>query len=136
MVTEFVAQLARIDVERPHIAARLMLWARKGALRARGRDARHIPRDPSELPERHAAYEVDPIVLLLEAARQQIITPDAAELITATRLNGLTVQCVANDQGVPASRLYKQRQVAEVRLAAAFRDGRISAMSIAPPSAV
>ncbi|MGW3774447.1 hypothetical protein [Actinomadura verrucosospora] len=134
LVTEFVAQLARIDIERPHIAARLMLWARKGALRARGRDARHIPCDPNELPVHHATYDLDPIMLLLEAARQQIITSAAAELVIATRLNGLSVQCMASDQGVPASRLYKLRQVAEGRLAAAIRDGRISAMSTAPPS--
>ena len=35
LLTEFVAQLPRIDAERSHIAARLLLWAHKGALRAR-----------------------------------------------------------------------------------------------------
>ncbi|MFA1550748.1 hypothetical protein [Actinomadura chokoriensis] len=131
LLTEFVAQLARIDIERPHIAARLMLWARKGALRARGRDARHVPCDPSELPDHPPVSDVDPVVLLLEAARQGIITSAAAELINATRLDGLSVQRLAKDKGEPASRLYKQRQVAEVRLVDAIRDGRISVMSAA-----
>ena len=132
LLTEFVAQLTRIDIDRPHIAARLMLWARKGALRARGRDARQVPCDPSELPSRSPVSDVDPVVLLLEAARQEIITSAAAELIIATRLDGLSVQYLAKGSGVPASRLYKQRQVAEDGLLAAIRDGRISAMSIAP----
>ena len=127
LLTEFVAQLPRIDIERPHIAARLMLWARKGALRARGRDARHVPCDPWELPGRPSVPDTDPIVLLLDAVRQGILTSAGAELIIATRLDGLSVQRVARDMGVPASRLYKQRRDAEERLLAAIRNDQISA---------
>ncbi|MCD0450417.1 hypothetical protein LO762_14630 [Actinocorallia sp. API 0066] len=43
-VAEFVAQLQQIDLGRPHVVARLLLWARKGALRARGRETRHVMR--------------------------------------------------------------------------------------------
>ncbi|MFI0411191.1 hypothetical protein [Actinomadura sp. 3N508] len=129
LLTEFVAQLARIDIERPHIAARLMLWARKGALRARGREMRDVPYDPDELPAPASISETDPVALLLNAARQEIITPAAAELIIATRLDGLSVQKLASEQGVPASRLYKQRQAAELRIVSAIQEGRISATS-------
>lgn len=134
LLTEFIAQLARIDIERPHIAARLMLWARKGALRARGRETRDVPCDPSQLPDQASYSDVDPIELLLDAARQEIITPSAAEAIIATRLDGQSVRGLAESRGMPASRLYKQRQTAELRLVAAIREGRISAMSVAPPS--
>ncbi|WP_344586521.1 hypothetical protein [Actinomadura vinacea] len=52
LLTEFVAQLDGIDITRPHIAARLMLRARKGALRARGRESRHLPCASEEMPSR------------------------------------------------------------------------------------
>ncbi|TMQ92729.1 sigma-70 family RNA polymerase sigma factor [Actinomadura soli] len=132
LLTEFIAQLARIDIQRPHIAARLMLWARKGALRARGRETRDVPCDPSELPAPASISEVDPIELLLDATRQGIINPAVAELIIATRLDGLSIRKLAEHRGMPASRLYKQRQTAELRLVTAIREGRISAMPVAP----
>ncbi|TMR29264.1 RNA polymerase sigma factor [Actinomadura geliboluensis] len=133
LLTEFVAQVARIDTSRPHVAARLMFWARKGALRARGREARYLPCDPRELPDRAVAAGVDPVLLLLDAARQGVLSPAAAELIIATRLDGTSVQEYARVQGVPAKRLYKQRHAAEARLVAAVQDGRVSADSAVPP---
>ncbi|OLT34228.1 hypothetical protein BJF79_33660 [Actinomadura sp. CNU-125] len=131
LLTEFVAQLARIDIDRPHIAARLMLWARKGALRVRGRETQLVPYDPSGMPEGPAAAtaEDDPVHLLLDSVRQGIVTPDAAELVIATRLEGLSVQEIARRRQLPASRLYKQRHAAEVRIVAAVKDGRISSTS-------
>ena len=134
LLTEFIAQLARIDIERPHIAARLMLWARKGALRARARDIRHVPWDPCELPHPTPASDIDPVVLLLDAVRQEIITSAAAELIIATRLDGESVQNIAQQRQMAASRLYKQRHTAEVHLKTAIQDGRISTASASPAS--
>ncbi|WP_131740468.1 hypothetical protein [Actinomadura roseirufa] len=141
LLTEFVAQLTRIDLTRRHIAARLMLWARKGAQRARGRELRHMPCDPHELPDHgvpanSAPVTIDPIALVLEAARQEIVSPSAAELIIATRLDGTAMQDPARDRGVPVKRLYKQRQVAEARVVAAIKDGRISAMSVRPAGGI
>ncbi|WP_157431121.1 hypothetical protein [Actinomadura macra] len=137
LLTEFVAQLTRIDTKRPHIAARLMLWARKGALRARGREDRALPCDPTQLPElpdRAPAFSVDPAVLLLDTARQRIISREAAELIIATRLDGSSVQELALTKRIAANKLYKQRRIAESRIAAAIQDGRISSISAAPAS--
>src|SRR5690606_15130267 len=127
LLTEFVAQLPRIDIERPHLAARLILWARKGALRARGRDVRHVPCDPWELPSRPPVFDTYPIALLLDAVRREVITSAGAELIIASRFSGLSIQCMARDMGGPASRLYRRRQDAEARLLAAIRDDRIAA---------
>ncbi|WP_329521846.1 hypothetical protein [Spirillospora sp. NBC_01491] len=128
LLIEFVAQLAQIDIGRPRIPARLMLWARKGALRARGREAFLVPCDPWELPDRADASGADPVTLLLDAARKKIITPAAAELIISTRLDGMSVQAIARDRRVPASKLYRQREAAETRLVAAIRDGDLSSM--------
>ncbi|TYB43865.1 hypothetical protein [Actinomadura chibensis] len=133
LLTEFVAQLARVDVERPHIAARLMLWARKGALRARGRGLRDMPCDPFELPTGASGPDIDAVVLLLDAARQGIISPAGVELISSTRLDGVSVQDLAREWGVPASRLYKQRKAAEMRIVTAIREGHISTALTAAP---
>ncbi|GGU89736.1 hypothetical protein GCM10010182_00170 [Actinomadura cremea] len=130
LLTEFVAQLARIDLDRPHIAARLMLWARKGALRARGREARLVPCDPQELPGDPVSTSGDPLELLLEAVRQGVITSSDAELVITTRLEGVAVQDIARGHGVAARRLYKQRRTAEERIIAALHDGRLCGPSL------
>ena len=126
LLTEFVAQLQRIDTGRPHIVERLLLWARKGALRARGRESWSVPCDPEELPVRSSGG--DPVGLVVEAVRQGVIGAEAAALIIATRLDGVSVQDFARERGVPADRLYKRRRVAEARLVAAVRDGQVWAM--------
>lgn len=132
MLTEFVAQLARINLHDPHIAARLMQWARKGAFRARCRTTRELPIDPCELGERRPAADADLAVLVRDAAHQDIIRSQDAELIIATRLDGRSVQDMAQAWGVAAWRLYTGRQAAEAKLAAAIRDGRVSVEGIFP----
>ncbi|MFI0354243.1 hypothetical protein [Actinomadura sp. 9N407] len=130
LLTEFVAQLARIDTTRPNISARLMLWARKGALRALGWEARHLPRDPWELSSApHVNKDTDPVLLLLDAVRREIITPAAASLIIATRLDAASVRDIAREQGISSDRLYRQRREAESRLVAAIRNGTLFASS-------
>jgi hypothetical protein len=132
LLTEFVAQLARIDLDGRHIAARLMQWARKGAFRARCRTVRELPTNPYELGERRSLPDVDLAELVREAARQDVITPEDADLIIATRLQGRSVQDLAQVRDIAAWRLYTGRQAAEAELAAAIRDGRVSAESIFP----
>ncbi|WP_433476547.1 hypothetical protein ACQPZP_05530 [Spirillospora sp. CA-142024] len=126
LVAEFITQLTRIDIDRRRIAARLMAWARKGALRARGHQVRQEPRDPKQFPLRPAASGTDPADLLVKAARSQIITSAAAELIAATRLDGEEVSEIAQRRRVSANQLYKQRRVAEAKIVAAIREGRLS----------
>ncbi|GAA2456095.1 hypothetical protein GCM10010191_89270 [Actinomadura vinacea] len=129
LLTEFVAQLHGIDITRPHIAARLMLWARKGALRARARESRHLACTPEEMPSCPSGQDSDPVDLLLRAARQEIITPDMASLIIATRLDGVCLTDIAQDRGIAPSRLYRRRMNAEARLAAAIHAGDLSPTS-------
>lgn len=132
LLTEFVAQLQRIDLSGPHIAARLMQWARKGAFRARCRAVRELPTDPYELGEHRSSPDVDPAALVWDAARQGVITSEEAELIVVTRLEGRSVQNLAQARDVAAWRLYAGRQAAEAELATAIRDGRVSAESLFP----
>ena len=124
LVTEFVAQLGRIDITRRNIAPRLLLWARKGALRARGREFQQVNLEALELPA--APAETDPVCVLVEAVRVRVLSPAAAELINATRLQGQTLRDYARGLGAPADRLYKQRRTAETRLASAIAKGQVS----------
>ncbi|MCP2336960.1 hypothetical protein [Actinomadura rupiterrae] len=145
MLTEFLAQLPRIDLDRPRIATRLLWWGRKGALRERGRGLRVEPRDPHEALERADQHEtasdgglqgsvcsspVEPADLLGLAIRQGIIRAEDAELIRATRLQGQSLRHVARGRGEAESKLYSQRERAEARLATAMASGQVSARAV------
>ncbi|GLZ15888.1 hypothetical protein Acsp04_61230 [Actinomadura sp. NBRC 104425] len=127
MLTEFVAQLAHIDIQRPNIAPRLLFWARKGALRVRARERRHLACDPLQMPAGpNIPEKAGPETVLKEAVNQDIISPASASLIAATRLNGRSVKDVALEQGIPAHHLYRQRKAAEKALLNAIRTGQLS----------
>lgn len=131
MLAEFVAQLARIDIQRPNIAPRLLFWARKGALRVRARERRHLPCDPMQMPTGPiVTEEAGPETVLKEAVGQKIISPASASLIAATRLGGRSVRDIALEQGIPAHQLYRQRKAAEKSLVNAIRTGQLSVTSI------
>ena len=132
LLTEFVAYLPRIDTDRPHIAARLLFRARKGALRTRSRELRPTVGDPRELPAPPAPPQPAPVELLLQATQAGIITAADTELIIATRLDGLTVQHLARRQGAATKTLYKRRHRAETRLLAAIRNGELCGEASVP----
>lgn len=124
MVTNFVAQLRRIDLDRPNILPRLLLWAKKGALQVRARELASIE-ICAETPET-VAVDTEPFMVLAEAVRCRVITADEAKLINATRLEGQALRAYAGRLGVPADRLYKRRRAAETRLARAIEEGQVS----------
>ncbi|WP_143044115.1 hypothetical protein [Nonomuraea jiangxiensis] len=132
MVTYFVAQLRRIDLDRPNILPRLLLWARKGALGVRARELASIE-ICAETPE-PVALDTEPFMVLAEAVRCHVITPDEAKLINATRLEGQALRAYAGRLGVPADRLYKRRRAAEARLARAIEEGQVSVSCDGPAS--
>lgn len=134
MVTAFVAQLRRIDLDRPHILPRLLMWARKGALQVRAREFASIE-ICAEVPDQ-VAVTAEPFLVLAEAVRCQVITPGEAKLINATRLEGQTVRGYATRSGISADRLYKRRRVAEARLARAIEAGQVSVSGDGPGSNV
>ncbi|RBQ20571.1 hypothetical protein DP939_05610 [Spongiactinospora rosea] len=124
MVTEFVAQLGRIDLDRPNILPRLLMWARKGALRARARELAAVE-VCDQIPQPTATL-AEPFLVLAEAVRCRVISCDEAKLINATRLEGQTLRAYAERSGIPADRLYKRRRAAETRLARAIEEGQVS----------
>ncbi|NRQ30658.1 sigma-70 family RNA polymerase sigma factor [Nonomuraea sp. NN258] len=124
MVTNFVEQLRRIDLDRPNILPRLLMWARKGALRVRARELASIE-VCAETPEQ-VSVAAEPFMVLAEAVRCRIISPDEAKLINATRLEGQPLRAYAARLGLPADRLYKRRRAAEARLARAIEEGQVS----------
>lgn len=145
MLTEFVAQLPRVDLDRAGIAARLLCWGRKGALRERGRGLRVEPHDPHEiqnLADRANALSVEgargtacsslvePADLLELAVRKQVISPDDAELIRVTRLQGRRLRHYARELGEAESKLYSRRERAEARLVGAMASGQISVTAV------
>ncbi|MFF0771872.1 hypothetical protein ACFYUK_23510 [Nonomuraea wenchangensis] len=132
MVTYFVAQLRRIDLDRPNILPRLLLWAKKGALRVRARELASIE-ICADLPE-PVALDTEPFMVLAEAVRCRVITSDEAKLINATRLEGQALRAYAGRLGMPADRLYKRRRAAEARLARAIEEGQVSVSCDGPAS--
>lgn len=132
MVTNFVAQLRRIDLDRPNILPRLLMWARKGALQVRARELASVELC-GEMPE-EAAMTAEPFLVLAKAVRCRVITSDEAKLINATRLEGQALRAYAARSGVPADRLYKRRRVAESRLARAIEEGQVSVSYDGPGS--
>ncbi|RSN08327.1 hypothetical protein DMB42_19940 [Nonomuraea sp. WAC 01424] len=132
MVTTFVAQLRRIDLDQPNILPRLLMWARKGALQARAREltSNEICAD---VPE-PVALDAEPFMVLAEAVRCHVITADEAKLINATRLEGQALRAYAGRMGLPADRLYKRRRAAEARLARAIEEGQVSVSCEGLPS--
>ncbi|MET8986951.1 hypothetical protein ABZW49_16000 [Nonomuraea wenchangensis] len=132
MVTYFVAQLRRIDLDRPNILPRLLLWAKKGALRVRARELASVE-ICADLPEL-VALDTEPFMVLAEAVRCRVITSDEAKLINATRLEGQALRAYAGRLGVPADRLYKRRRAAEARLARAIKEGQVSVSCDGPAS--
>ncbi|MEV4477033.1 hypothetical protein [Nonomuraea sp. NPDC049504] len=132
MVTYFVAQLRRIDIDRPNILPRLLLWAKKGALRVRARECSSVE-ICADVPE-PVALDGEPFMVLAEAVRCQVISSDEAKLINATRLEGQALRAYAGRLGVPADRLYKRRRAAEARLARAIEEGQVSVSCDGPAS--
>ncbi|MBO2451623.1 hypothetical protein J4573_31350 [Actinomadura barringtoniae] len=132
LLTEFLAQLPKIDIDRGHIGARLVCWARKGAFRARGHNARHTLLDARRVPwlmQSPERIEPELAALLAEAVHQEVISASAADLINATRLQGMSVTDYARTHGLPAARLLKRRARAEARLAAAITEGQVQAIT-------
>ncbi|MBO2451659.1 hypothetical protein J4573_31530 [Actinomadura barringtoniae] len=130
ILTEFVAQLQRIDITRSHIAARLLVWAdRKGAVRARAGALQQVPTDPVELNTTAPHPVSEPASLLADAVRQQIITAAEAKLINTTRLESVPLAEYARVCGEPEKKLYSRRERAEARLVTAIGEGQVSAIS-------
>ncbi|WP_344587557.1 hypothetical protein [Actinomadura vinacea] len=126
LLVAFHDGLLRIDIERPKIAQRLLWRSAKAVERAYRVRVRVVPVEPAMLaqiaprrgrPEQH-------VDLLMDAAvRQGTLTRLEAEIVIATRLEGVAPDSVAKQLGIGYEALMKRRRRAEERLVAAMRDG-------------
>ncbi|MBD2896236.1 hypothetical protein amrb99_51800 [Actinomadura sp. RB99] len=123
-LTAFYDALLTIDLERPKIAVRLLAQSAKVVERQYRPRARVVPVDPSTLarvapcssPSNGTVDE------LLEAAvRQDVISRVDAEIIAATRLDGVAPAELAERLGTSYDALMKRRRRAEMRLVEAMR---------------
>ena len=125
----FLAELATIDVSRPHIMVRLR-WAAYRAGHAALREALDAP-----FPSSNASVSASPLApcghpdsVLARAVEDGAISSAEAELIGSTRLEKTPLAVVAEQRGASYEATKKARQRAERRLALHLRDG-MDAMS-------
>ncbi|MGC9667414.1 hypothetical protein ACNTMW_12765 [Planosporangium sp. 12N6] len=124
LLTAFVAALREVKVGGPRVVQRLLsatFTAARAALRADEPRAKA----PGELPV-PAPTTGHPDVVLARAVAVGVITPAEAELIGATRLDGVAVADYAARLGKAPKAVYKARDRAEERLVAAVCSGDLS----------
>jgi hypothetical protein len=125
LLAAFFQALLRVDLERPKIAQRLVAQSAKSVVRSYRPRVRTVPVDPSTMATLHPAArssEGHPDLLLDSAVRQHVITADEAEIIGATRLEGVAPADLAERLGTSYEALIKRRRRAEMRLVEAMRD--------------
>lgn len=124
----FLDALARIDLQRPHVLARLR-WA---AYRAGKRALSEALDAPTPVPPGYRSAPPrppwgHPDLVLARAVREGVLTRTEADLIGATRLEDVAVDGWAAEHGTTIDAAYKTRRRAELRLAAYLRQAAIEA---------
>ena len=124
LLAAFVAALHSMKLGGPRVAQRL-LSATFTAARAMLRADHERPKMPVELPV-SAPTAGHPDLALARAVTAGVVTAFEAELIGATRLEGVPVAGYAQGLGKTTKAVYKARDRAEERLVAAIRAGVLS----------
>ncbi|KAA5825423.1 hypothetical protein F1721_32815 [Saccharopolyspora hirsuta] len=122
VLTGFLTELAHIDLRRPGIMTRLR-WAayRAGHTALRESLDAPVPSGSGFRSTEPAPPWGHPDFVLARAVAEGVITAAEAELIGATRLEGLPLQTAAEQRGVSYEAIKKTRRRAELRLAAYLR---------------
>ena len=115
----FIAELTRIDVRKPRIMLRLR-WAAYRTGHASLREALDAPTPTGSVFAPAAAPPSwgHPDFVLARAVAEHIITAHEAELVGATRLEGIPLAVAAGGQGISYEAAKKTRHRAERRLVA------------------
>ncbi|GIH02898.1 hypothetical protein Rhe02_09650 [Rhizocola hellebori] len=129
----FLDALTHAPLEPPQMWLRLCWAAWRGGLRAVPQEEMlelswDVP-SGSRLPRRPYGH---PDLLLGRACRAGVITPDAAELIGATRYGGELIDVLAAQKDITPAALRKRRRAAELRLASVLRTGDLSGPAHTP----
>lgn len=127
VLTGFLNAVASVDVDRPHVLARLR-WA---AYRA-GLAALYEELDaPTPLPPGFRSTPPrppwgHPDLVLARAVREQVLTRTEADVIGSTRLEDISVSQWATDHHTTVQSVYKMRRRAERRLTDYLRQNETS----------
>jgi hypothetical protein len=126
VVAGFLAELRTTDLDQPRVWLRL-LWAawRSGQRVCRTHDFVELPEDvPVGASTPRVPYG-HPDLLLGRAVAAGVITAYEADLIGETRLGGVLVEQLADQQGLSAPVLRMRRQRAERKLVPALSRGQV-----------
>ncbi|GAA1625535.1 hypothetical protein ACFQY4_35205 [Catellatospora bangladeshensis] len=128
ILAAFLHALRTADLDRPRLWYRLTWAAWRGgeAVIKKIRDTEELPLDLSSGSRTPKMPYGHPDLLLGRAAAAGLISPESAELISATRFGDALIEALAAEQGVTASVLRMRRRRAERAVAAAVARGDLS----------
>jgi len=131
LLAGFVARLATVDLDQARICGRLIDAGARAVKRAREHveDADAIRVDAAWSLPPHQPWD-HPDWVLARAVSAAVIDPDECLLISATRLDELPLQVVADKIGISVAVAAAWRRKAERRLAAAIADGEIGHVAL------
>ena len=126
----FLTALNTIDPDSGRLAARLCWAGSRAGLALRHRDEDEVRRRAAGADGAGGAAPRQPWghpdFVLAAAVRAGVITADEADLIGATRLDGVRLEQAAVDRGATRAAVLKRRYRAERRLVAALDSGDLS----------
>lgn len=124
----FMEALGRVELSWSHPLLRLSRLTQFAVLRSHAVDRPHLLPEPDINGDRRALrYPTGHVDLLLtRAVELGVITADAAELISMTRLDHISVSAYCSARGLLYCTALKRRQRAEARLRQALMSGDLS----------
>jgi hypothetical protein len=127
ILATFVARLRQVDLEQPKVLQRLLWAAERAGRKIRYADTRTDTLDVEPVGPRAPLRPWDhPDLVLARAVLAAVIDSDEANIIAATRLEGVPVDKVAARWRIAAQLASQWRKDAETRLAQAIRAGELS----------
>jgi hypothetical protein len=134
LLAGFVDRLRTLDIDAPRICGRLIDAGARAVKRARGREEDEADAIRVEtawsLPPQHPWDHPDWV--LARAVAAAVIDPDECLLISATRLEDVPLQVVADKLGISVAVAAAWRRKAERRLATAIVEGELDWVRLTP----
>ena len=133
ILATFVTRLREVDLEQPKVVQRLLWAAQRAGRRIRYADTHTDTLDVEPVGPRAPLRPWDhPDLVLARAVLAAVIDADEANIIAATRLEGIPVQTLATRWGISPQLASQWRKSAERRLAQAIRAGDLSPVVLRP----
>ncbi|GAB4054708.1 hypothetical protein [Catellatospora paridis] len=127
VLTGFLEAVRGVDLDSDRLAAALVWRGRRAGHRLIWADKQHrLARSTTQESQEPRPLYGHPDLLLGRAVARGVITVSQAVLIAETRLEGASVETVADRFGRPAQALRMVRRRAELRIVAALRDGTLT----------